>query len=77
MFCVCIYWNTGNDSSQVIWFFSLAVAVFNGHQNSTFYVKSSLSPDDQFLISGSSDEAAYIWKVSCYIPTQIESCGLV
>ncbi|XP_041491263.1 denticleless protein homolog isoform X1 [Microtus oregoni] len=40
------------------------VAVFNGHQNSTFYVKSSLSPDDQFLISGSSDEAAYIWKVS-------------
>ncbi|XP_036058614.1 denticleless protein homolog isoform X2 [Onychomys torridus] len=40
------------------------VAVFSGHQNSTFYVKSSLSPDDQFLISGSSDEAAYIWKVS-------------
>nr|KAF6315977.1 denticleless E3 ubiquitin protein ligase-like protein [Pipistrellus kuhlii] len=40
------------------------VAVFNGHQNSTFYIKSSLSPDDQFLISGSSDEAAYIWKVS-------------
>lgn len=40
------------------------VAVFSGHQNSTFYVKSSLSPDDQFLVSGSSDEAAYIWKVS-------------
>uniref|UniRef100_A0A0P6JAI6 Denticleless protein homolog n=1 Tax=Heterocephalus glaber TaxID=10181 RepID=A0A0P6JAI6_HETGA len=40
------------------------VAVFSGHQNSTFYVKSSLSPDDQFLLSGSSDEAAYIWKVS-------------
>ncbi|XP_021481838.1 denticleless protein homolog [Meriones unguiculatus] len=40
------------------------VAIFNGHQNSTFYVKSSLSPDDQFLMSGSSDEAAYIWKVS-------------
>ncbi|XP_062971248.1 denticleless protein homolog isoform X2 [Cynocephalus volans] len=40
------------------------VAIFNGHQNSTFYVKSSLSPDDQFLVSGSSDEAAYIWKVS-------------
>ncbi|XP_052056716.1 denticleless protein homolog isoform X1 [Apodemus sylvaticus] len=47
---------TGSKSSPV--------AVFNGHQNSTFYVKSSLSPDDQFLISGSSDEAAYIWKVS-------------
>ncbi|XP_012870723.1 PREDICTED: denticleless protein homolog isoform X1 [Dipodomys ordii] len=40
------------------------VAVFSGHQNSTFYIKSSLSPDDQFLVSGSSDEAAYIWKVS-------------
>ncbi|XP_012493780.1 PREDICTED: denticleless protein homolog [Propithecus coquereli] len=40
------------------------VAIFNGHQNSTFYIKSSLSPDDQFLVSGSSDEAAYIWKVS-------------
>ncbi|XP_056671874.1 denticleless protein homolog isoform X3 [Monodelphis domestica] len=40
------------------------VAVLNGHQNSTFYVKSSISPDDQFLISGSSDESAYIWKIS-------------
>ncbi|XP_006834259.1 PREDICTED: denticleless protein homolog [Chrysochloris asiatica] len=40
------------------------VAIFSGHQNSTFYVKSSLSPDNQFLVSGSSDEAAYIWKVS-------------
>ncbi|XP_068964860.1 denticleless protein homolog isoform X2 [Petaurus breviceps papuanus] len=40
------------------------VAIFSGHQNSTFYVKSSISPDDQFLISGSSDESAYIWKIS-------------
>ncbi|XP_060040295.1 denticleless protein homolog [Erinaceus europaeus] len=40
------------------------LAVFSGHQNSTFYIKSSLSPDDQFLVSGSSDEAAYIWQVS-------------
>ncbi|NXV44378.1 DTL protein, partial [Uria aalge] len=40
------------------------VAVFSGHQNSTFYVKSSISPDDQFLVSGSSDCNAYIWKVS-------------
>ncbi|NXC28947.1 DTL protein, partial [Campylorhamphus procurvoides] len=40
------------------------VAVFSGHQNSTFYVKSSTSPDDQFLVSGSSDSKAYIWKVS-------------
>ncbi|XP_064365724.1 denticleless protein homolog isoform X2 [Dromaius novaehollandiae] len=40
------------------------VAVFSGHQNSTFYIKSSVSPDDQFLVSGSSDCNAYIWKVS-------------
>ncbi|XP_071996271.1 denticleless protein homolog [Engystomops pustulosus] len=40
------------------------VSVFSGHQNSTFYIKSSLSPDGQFLVSGSSDHSAYIWQVS-------------
>ncbi|XP_041269545.1 denticleless protein homolog [Onychostruthus taczanowskii] len=40
------------------------VAVFSGHRNSTFYIKSSTSPDDQFLLSGSSDCNVYIWKVS-------------
>ncbi|XP_041831182.1 denticleless protein homolog isoform X2 [Melanotaenia boesemani] len=40
------------------------VAVFSGHQNSSFYVKSTISPDDQFLASGSSDNHTYIWKVS-------------
>lgn len=40
------------------------VAVFSGHQNSSFYIRSSLSPDDQFLASGSSDSHAYIWKIS-------------
>lgn len=66
MCTVYIYLNMSNNKNQVIgFFFPLAVAIFNGHQNSTFYVKSSLSPDDQFLVSGSSDEAAYIWKVSC------------
>ncbi|GAA6102128.1 denticleless protein homolog [Tachysurus ichikawai] len=40
------------------------VAVFSGHRNSSFYVKSSVSPDDQFLASGSSDGNAYIWKIS-------------
>ncbi|KAF1580619.1 hypothetical protein FQV11_0013083, partial [Eudyptes moseleyi] len=43
---------------------TIPVAVFSGHQNSTFYIKSSTSPDDQFLVSGSSDCNAYIWKVS-------------
>ncbi|XP_060773875.1 denticleless protein homolog [Neoarius graeffei] len=41
-----------------------SVAVFSGHRNSSFYVKSSVSPDDQFLASGSSDGHAYIWKIS-------------
>ncbi|KAM8832440.1 denticleless protein homolog isoform 2-T2 [Spinachia spinachia] len=40
------------------------VAVFSGHENSSFYVKSSISPDDQFLASGSSDNNAYVWKIS-------------
>uniref|UniRef100_A0A667XV32 Denticleless E3 ubiquitin protein ligase homolog (Drosophila) n=1 Tax=Myripristis murdjan TaxID=586833 RepID=A0A667XV32_9TELE len=40
------------------------VAVFSGHLNSSFYVKSSISPDDQFLASGSSDHHTYIWKIS-------------
>ncbi|XP_022067421.1 denticleless protein homolog isoform X2 [Acanthochromis polyacanthus] len=40
------------------------VAVFSGHQNSSFYVKSTISPDEQFLASGSSDNHTYIWKIS-------------
>lgn len=44
--------------------FCLSVSLFNGHLNFSFYVKSSMSPDDQFLISGSSDRCAYIWRVS-------------
>lgn len=37
---------------------------YTGLTNSTFYIKSSLSPDDQYLISGSKDEKAYIWNVN-------------
>lgn len=36
---------------------------YTGLTNSTFYIKSSLSPDDQYLISGSKDDKAYIWNV--------------
>ncbi|XP_023723106.1 protein lethal(2)denticleless [Cryptotermes secundus] len=38
------------------------IATFIGHQSSTFYVKSCLSPDGLYLASGSSDEHAYIWN---------------
>ncbi|KAK3751474.1 hypothetical protein QZH41_009185 [Actinostola sp. cb2023] len=37
---------------------------FTGHQNSTFYVKATLSPDGNYLLSGSSDNDAYIWNVN-------------
>ncbi|XP_076024090.1 denticleless protein homolog [Genypterus blacodes] len=40
------------------------VGIFSGHLNSSFYVKSTISPDDQFLASGSSDHHTYIWKIS-------------
>ncbi|XP_033000706.1 denticleless protein homolog [Lacerta agilis] len=59
-----------NCTDDNIYMFSMSTtkttpgSVFSGHQNSSFYVKSSISPDDQFLISGSSDQNAYIWKVS-------------
>lgn len=39
------------------------VCTYRGHRNTTFYVKSALSPDNVYLLSGSSDELAYIWKV--------------
>ncbi|XP_058126590.1 protein lethal(2)denticleless [Anopheles ziemanni] len=36
---------------------------YGGFKNGTFYVKAALSPDGQYLISGSSDEQCYIWNV--------------
>ncbi|PSN39890.1 Protein lethal(2)denticleless [Blattella germanica] len=43
---------------------SKPVSFFVGHTNSTFYVKSCLSPDGVYLASGSSDEHAYIWNTN-------------
>lgn len=40
------------------------ITSFTGHDNKTFYVKSALSPDDNYLISGSGDNNAYIWNVN-------------
>ncbi|CAN8032056.1 unnamed protein product, partial [Ixodes persulcatus] len=36
---------------------------FVGHSTGSFYVKMDLSPDGQFLLSGSSDGHAYLWNV--------------
>ncbi|OCT79388.1 hypothetical protein XELAEV_18026201mg [Xenopus laevis] len=51
------------------------VSVFRGHQNSTFYIKASVSPDGQFLLSGSSDHSAYIWQVSDPLAAPINLIG--
>lgn len=39
------------------------VMTYTGHQNNTFYIKSALSRDGSYLLSGSSDENAYIWNL--------------
>ena len=36
---------------------------FSGHVNNSFYVKSSFSPDDRYIVSGSSDYDVYVWDV--------------
>lgn len=42
--------------------------------NKSFYIKSSLSPDGQYLLSGSSEEKAYIWNVNNSHPL-VTLCG--
>ena len=39
------------------------VATYRGHRNTTFYIRSSISSDDQYLLSGSSDSSAWIWRI--------------
>lgn len=36
---------------------------FGGYENSSFYIKIALSPDNRYLVSGSSDKKAYLWNV--------------
>ncbi|XP_072938772.1 protein lethal(2)denticleless [Epargyreus clarus] len=39
-----------------------------GHENGTFYIKTGLSPDGLYLVSGSSDKNAYVWNVRSGAP---------
>lgn len=41
---------------------------YTGLMNGSFYIKSSLSPDNQYLLSGSKDDNAYIWDVNSSKP---------
>lgn len=49
---------------SIYFIFSLfLVSAFYGHQmNGSFYVKSSVSHDGAYLMSGSTDKQAYIWN---------------
>lgn len=44
------------------------VMQYSGHQNNSFYIKSCVSYDGNYLISGSSDQIAYIWKINKSAP---------
>lgn len=44
------------------------IMTYAGHQNSTFYIKSSVSSDGEYLLSGSSDQNAYIWSANKSTP---------
>ena len=42
----------------------VAQAQLHGHRVDTFYIKACFSPDGNFVLGGSSDEAAFVWDVS-------------
>ncbi|XP_022914559.2 protein lethal(2)denticleless [Onthophagus taurus] len=44
------------------------IMTYKGHRTNTFYVKSCLSNDGNYLLSGSSDQYAYIWNVNSSEP---------
>lgn len=55
----------------------IAVGAFGGCTVSSFYVKSGLSPDNKFLISGSSCGNGFMWEVCDKKQTLIIRCKLV
>lgn len=54
---------------------SVPVGQFVGHNVGSFYVKMDLSPDRQFLLSGSSDGNAYVWNVHEPGPPRLRLSG--
>lgn len=54
---------------------SKPLAGYKGLLNSTFYIKSCLSPDSKYLLSGSSDEKAYIWNLNHPDEPLVALCG--
>jgi len=40
------------------------IPTFSGHRNTSFYVKAVWSPDNNFILSGSNDNNAYIWEAN-------------
>lgn len=44
---------------------SKPVHSYKGHESGSFFIKSCVSPDDEYLLTGSTDEMAYIYKIGC------------
>lgn len=49
---------------NILTFSKEPMMVYTGAQIKSFYIKSCISPDDRYLLSGSSDEKAYIWNIN-------------
>lgn len=63
-----------NCLDNVIYCYNIAglntepIMKYEGHENRTFYIKACLSKDGKYLLSGSSDQFAYIWNTDSHRP---------